>query len=244
MNDAHLPETPTHLDDLQQVVNLVKTHGQSVAVAAAVVVILVAAWNAYRAHQRTTLRRAETQLAEAASVEDLTAIADRYKATPSAPIALLRLAKEQFNAGRYTEAMDAYETFLQRYPNHDLAGAAKVGLLHGMEAMGRLEEALDGFKRFVADNPDHFLMPQALLGQARCLELLGRPDEARVLHEDFLTAHPDHPWRDRVEESLKALERHVARGGLAVPAAVAEPAPTPAEAAVPAPAKEPAGAGN
>lgn len=54
--------------------------------------------------------------------------AEKYKDSPSAPWALLRIARHQEQAGRLAEAIAGFEELVRRYPNSEAAGEARTTL--------------------------------------------------------------------------------------------------------------------
>jgi hypothetical protein len=131
---------------------------------------------------------------------DLMAVTTEYPDSQAAPLAMMKLAKSQFDQGSFEEALKNYEQFSLLYADHELSEGAVLGRLHCLEAMGRTEDALKGFEEF--QKGPHFLTPQAVIAQARCLRTLNRPDDARVVYEDFITANPSSPWNPRFKELL------------------------------------------
>ena len=167
--------------------------------------------------------RSSEMLSSARSVQDLEMVIARHPSTLAAPLALLRLAKAHFDSGNYEVALNKYDEFKLKFPEHQMADAADLGKIHCMEARGQLAEALTAFTTFVRGHPDHFLRPQALFGQARCLQQLGRLREARTLYEDFIAKNPGSVWLSRAEESLRTVTRKLARNLTSVPDAGPRP---------------------
>lgn len=173
----------------------------------AVVVVVLAGLMLYRSHKTNDEAIANRMLGEARNVQALTAIRTQYPGTPAAPLALLQIAKAQFDSGDYLTANTSYSEFLSDNAKHPLAPIAEMGKIHCTEAMGQTAEAMAAFKAFGEKNPDSFLAPLAALGRARCLQQLGRLDESRAAYEDFLAAHPKTPWKGEIEDALKNIER-------------------------------------
>lgn len=209
-------ETP--VNEVEVVRLFLQRHGTAIALALLVVVALAAGLTSYRRWSRGRRERSVRELGMARSVQDLEALIERYPGSTAASVALLRLAKEQYNLGRYDLALRKYDEFLKKYPEHVFAPAAELGRVHGLEARGQLREALDGYRAFAARHPGHHLEPQAVLGEARCLEDLGRLEDARIVYEDFLAGNPDSIWSARAEESLEEVRRRLSRSSETVSA--------------------------
>ena len=178
------------------------------AVAVLVAVLAISVW---KAHQRKAVEDAAQLLATARSAKNLESILIQYAGTPTAQIALLALAKAQYDGGDYALASATYDRFTKTYPKHPMNAVADVGQIECMEAIGKTPEALAAYAEFAHSHTNHYLNPVALMGQARCLEQLGRMDEAKAIYEDFLTANPQSPWQPDIEQALLHLNRALAR---------------------------------
>jgi TolA-binding protein len=195
--------------EVTEALALLKRHGVPVAigVGAALAIALVAMF--VRGRIDASRRDAAMLFASSRSLGDLERVVNDYGSSPSAPLALLRLAQAQFDTENYTAAAQSYDRFLASFGEHPMAAAAELGKVHTLEAQGRIEEALAGFNDFAARHPDHFLTPQAILGKGRCLELLGRITEARITYESFIADSPPSGWTRRADERLEDLARGV-----------------------------------
>jgi len=159
----------------------------------------------YAQHKADRLAAAEQALSTARTPQDLEAMVKEYGSTPSAPVALLTLAKTLFNDGDTARARTQYEQFLKKYKNHEMQPIAELGLAYCTEADGDFNGAATQFAEFSKKNTGSYLHPQAILSVARCMEQAGRIDEARIVLEDFLTEKGDSAWASLAEAALKQL---------------------------------------
>lgn len=191
--------------EVKQVLDFLKQYGKLIGagIIAATVAVLVS--RAAATHKAAKIAEAEEMLFAARTPQQLEELVDEYKSTPTAPVALLDLAKTLFNQGEIAQARAQYERFMSDYKNSDLRPIAVFGLAHCTEAEGRFDDAVNEFKAFLADNPDHYLKSPAVLAVARCLEQAGRIDEARITLEDFLAENADSQWAGPAEVSLQQL---------------------------------------
>ena len=90
----------------------------------------------------------------------------------------IRLAKSYFDAGRYEEALSAYEELAANAPE-GFADIPVVGRAQCLEALSRFDEALKAFDAFAEANPTSYLALTAKLGAARCVAQSG--DKAKAL---------------------------------------------------------------
>ncbi len=190
-----------------------KHAGTALTTALIVLVAVLAAWTLHSRQARRTELAAQ-MLSSARSTADFGAIVQQFPRSDAAPLAKLSLAKLQFDLGDYQEAMTQYQAFLDKWPNHLLAGTATLGRLFCLEAQGTpdaIAEAEAGFRQFANENEGHYLYPQARLGEARCKQQLGQLSEAREIYESFLATFPDNPWSLQIAERLASLERLIGR---------------------------------
>lgn len=148
---------------------------------------------------------ADTALINAQGISDLQEIVDKYKGTPAGPIALMELAREQFNLGQFDEAEALYVRFTKEYGKHELADQARLNLITCIEAKEQFDEAGKLYATFAEDHEGSRLAPSALLGQARCLEALGRLDEAQTAYEDMIVNFQGTAWSRIAEVNLKTV---------------------------------------
>jgi hypothetical protein len=212
-----------HPEELEHFKEMVTRHGASIAIGAGVVLIAVVVVLFIRGRGESSERDALALLASARTITDLEAVANNYSGTPTAPLAILRLAKGYYDSGNFGLAVQKYDSFASQYAEHPFAPAAVLGKTHCIEAQGRLQEALGQYRDFVSREPEHFLMSQAVFGEGRCLESLWKLEDARIVYETFMAENPDSPWLARVEDMLAAVNRKIARGDTA-PAPTLQPA--------------------
>jgi len=207
--DLPKPEAAAGPDELAELAEFMRRNRVAIIVSCAVVLLATAVAFLYRQRKLHSLERASQMLASARTARDVQAVIDLYGNTPYAPLAVLRLAKMEFNAGDYAGAMKRYDDFIGRFPAHPMASAAELGRVFCAEAMGRLEDARRGYAEFAAVHTNHFLHAHAVFGNARCLEQMGRYGEARTVYEDFIAANPNSPATARAEERLRAVKRSI-----------------------------------
>lgn len=206
---------PPELNDLEKLLLTARTEWKHWLGTAAIAIVLITGIFLYRARSESNEENAGRMLGEARSTQALQSIMSQYSRTTAAKLALLQMAKIQYDAGDYVAALSSYTDFLSRNPTHLMASVAELGRIHCNEAMGQTADALVAFTAFAAKNPDHYLAPQALFGKARCLQQLARLPEARAVYEDFLAAHPKTPWKNDIEQALRQLDRESRKGSTA-----------------------------
>jgi TolA-binding protein len=191
--------------EVKQVVDFLTRYGKLIAagVIAATVAVLVS--RGLAASKAAKMAEAEQMLMTVQNPQQLEDLVNDYKSTPTAPVALLDLAKRLFNEGQFTQAREQYGRFVKDYKRSDLLPIAEFGLAHCTEADGNFEAAISELKDFLSAHPGHYLESPAILAIARCLEQAGQTEEARITLEDFLAEHAGSHWSGAAEASLQQL---------------------------------------
>ena len=101
------------------------------------------------------------------------------------------LADAQRNEKKFADANATLQTFLDKFPKHELVGTARLAMAGNLEALGKKDEALAGYKRVVADNPKGFVAPIALYSEIHLLKEKKQIDEARRVCETLMTQYRD-----------------------------------------------------
>lgn len=102
----------------------------------------------------------------------------------------------------------ALEAFLERYPEHKLAGAAHLRVIQTYLTAGRYEDAVAAAKKFLGDERyttrEEIPAARNLLGLA--YKVQKRFDEALAAYTDFLAKHPTHPAWAQVQQEIIQVE--------------------------------------
>jgi TolA-binding protein len=208
---AAAPSAPAPADpQLEEIKELATRHGRTALLAVVIFLVVTVPIFLVRYYRASAIEKASSLLSAATQPSDLENIVKDYPRTPTAPLAMLSLARALYDRQDYVKAQATYEDFLARHAQHQMAPVAEMGKAHCLEGKGLLNDALKSFETFAATHKDHYLTTQALLGKARCLHQLGKTKEARIVIEDFVTAHPKSPWKARAEEMLDDFKRQPA----------------------------------
>lgn len=191
--------------EVMEVVSFLKRYGKLIGAGVLAATVTVAASSGYARHKAARLAQAEQLLASARTPQDFETVVKKYGSTPSAPVALLDLAKTLFNNGDIAQARAQYDRFLKKYAKNDMRPIAQIGLAYCTEADGDFNGAEGQFSSFARTHTENYLYPQAILGMARCMEQAGRIDEARIVLEDFLAEKGGSAWAGLAESALKQL---------------------------------------
>jgi predicted negative regulator of RcsB-dependent stress response len=231
---APVSEPTAEQTETHQLLGLFREHGQPVLIGLGLALAIIFGFGAYKNYKKSVTLRASQMLMAARSTEQLQQIANMYSSTPSAPIALLALAGQYFDAGQFDLAQFTYAQFEQKYPEHPMKLSAELGRAHCLEGSGQPEQALTAFEAFAATHTNHFLTPMAELSRARCLTQLGRFEDARAAYEGFIVAHPESGWASLAESALLFVDKEMRNRKKGSVLSSNEPAAVPAVALPPA----------
>lgn len=156
--------------------------------------------------------RADRALAVLAAVEELQS---EYGGTEVARQADIIAADSLLEAGKYGDAGDRYQKYIDHGGPKEIVTAAREGYGYALEGMAEaekdpkaqqagLEKALEAFDAMQPDAAGEG-RDEALFHQARVLAELGRNDEAVKRFEQILADHPDSGLKPDVEMRLVAL---------------------------------------
>ncbi len=159
-----------------------------------------------RANRLKKDAQADSALIRARTASEFQQILDEYESTPSAPLALMGLAQENFNSGNVAEANALYSDFIRDYPKHEMAMQAAFNKITCEEAEGKLSEAHIHYGEFAETHKDTHLAPVALIQKARCLETLELFAEAKLIYEDIITFYPNSGWSQTAESNLSVVQ--------------------------------------
>jgi len=117
---------------------------------------------------------------------------------------LWRVAQEQYQRGSFGTAQQAYQQFLQEYPNHALAPDAHFYMADILAQQDRPEDAIEAFSEIQQLYPTAARVPDALFRVAILQRDLGRTSDARATLQRIVNTYPDAPMamlaRDLLDE--------------------------------------------
>ena len=202
--------------------------------------VVVGGWYAWKHHRATAAAEASASVAEAFTTEELEDAVAKHSGSATAGVLRIRLAKSYFDAGRYEEALAAYEALVGNAPE-GFADIPVVGRAQCLEALSRFDEAREAFDAFAEANPGNYLALTAQIGAARCLAQAGDVKKALARIDAIKAANKDDEVaKARIEAAEDVIKRYEAQKAIPAPAPAPAAAPAPAPAAKPAPAPAPA----
>lgn len=192
--------------EVKEVLNFIMKYVKPVAAVLIVICVIVIGKSVLTNNRMKKEAAADKALMEARSVADYQAVLNNYGNTPSAPMALMGMAQQKFNAGATAEASELYKEFSKKYPKHEMTVQAEYNVIHCMEAERQFEAAAAAYGAFRENNQDSHLAPVALLSKARCLEAQNKWAEAKAVYEDVLAFYEDTGWAQLAEGNITIVD--------------------------------------
>ena len=208
-----------------------------VMIALVAALVAVAAFGGYRFYSDRRAISAATVLASAKTPSDFQKVIAQYPATPAGGSAYLLLADAQRGEQKFSEAIATLETFLQKFPKHELAGTARLAMAGDLEALGKKDEALAMYQKLATSEPRAFTAPVALYSQIHLLKEKKQIAEARRVCETIMTQYRESRFAAEATYQLRLLKG--AEQPAPMPSATAAVSPAPSQPAAPSAAAPP-----
>lgn len=197
-------------------------HKKKVFAVLVIAVLAVVAWGGYWIYSDRRDTTAANLLTAAKTAADFQKVIAQYPGTPAGASAHLFLAGEQRKENKINEANATLQSFIDKYPKHELRGTARMTLAANLEALGKRDEALAEYQRAAEDDSQGFAAPIAMISQVRILKEKNQIEEARRVCEAILTKYRESLFASEATRLLRLL-----KGGEEPATAVASPTPAP-----------------
>jgi tol-pal system protein YbgF len=122
------------------------------------------------------------------------------------PSELYRLAYSDFSRGKYDLAVVGFKTYLEKYPQGELASQAQYYLGECYYSQNDWEQALNEFELVEKTYAKSNSVPAARLKRALCLELMGQTTESREAFMSLVKDYPDSPEAFTAQEKIKTYQ--------------------------------------
>jgi TolA-binding protein len=195
--------------------------------------LAVAIFGGYKLYADRRENAAAAVLASAKTQADFQKVISDYSSTAAGASAYLLLAEAQRNEKKFAEANATLQTFLDKFPSHELSGTARLGIAGNLEALGKNDEALAAYQRLVAADPRGFMAPIALYSQIHLFKEKKQIEEARRVCETIMTQYRESRLAPDAGYQLRLLKVPDAPAPSASPVASVPPAPAAAPSAAP-----------
>lgn len=145
------------------------------------------------------------QLEEAQAI--LLQVRKEYPSSRAAEQALLLMGNIFYERAEHEKALQAYQEYLERYPEGSWVLLAAIGKAYALETQGRYADAASIFRTLSERYKGSSLSLEARLGLARSLEQLDRRPEAVEVYARIVEEYPGTSWARRAEEAMAGGER-------------------------------------
>ena len=108
-------------------------------------------------------------------------------------VQLFRKANILFESERYTDANLAYSNFLERYPDHPLAGSAQFKIGEGYFRRKEYKQAVQEYLKVLTSYDRSPAISSTLRHLAEAEDALGRPQEAARYRQQLMSLFPSSP---------------------------------------------------
>jgi predicted negative regulator of RcsB-dependent stress response len=223
---ATAPTTPTSTpaDPLLETQVFWMKYKNQIVIGLLVLLLAIAGYGAYQFISARQEAAAAELLGKAKTAADYQKVIVEHPGSNAAPSAALLLAAEQRKESKFAEANTTLQTFIDRFPDHQLVTTAKMAIAANFDSLGRPDDALETYRRIAADHKDSFNAPLALISQVPLLKAKGQIDEARRVCETVMTQYRDSFASQEAQRYLRTL-KPAAAAPAAPPAAPEAPAP-------------------
>ncbi len=171
--------------------------------------IVVAGFYAGRNWLRGRDAAANQALVNAFATDELESAVSDYGSTKVGPALRMRLAKSYYDAERYQDALDVYDSLIAKSDkNAAFADVAVVGRAYALEGLKKFKEAQETFDGFAKAHTNSYLLLTAQLGVIRCKALQGDKDGAAKDFDALKAKTTDELAKDRIERMADAVKRH------------------------------------
>ena len=131
-------------------------------------------------------------------------ILQKYAGKNTAKIARLIYANICYDAGKYEQAINLYNTSLKDFETHPMIHSQILSSLgYAYEQQNDYSTAVDYFEKIsTAAGPGQNLKDEALYHLGRLYNKLGQPEKSKAAYQKILSDYPDFIYIDMVKEQI------------------------------------------
>jgi predicted negative regulator of RcsB-dependent stress response len=185
-------------------------HRREIAIGFVLLLLAATGWGIFRFYSSKRDNDAQAQLSAAATADDFKRVISQFGGTPAGGSAYLMLAGKQRTEGKFAEANNTLQEFIEKNPKHELVPSAKIAMAADLESLNKTDEALSLYQQIAAAYPRSFTAPLALISQVPLLKEKHQPEAARRACETIVSQYPDSFWAGEAARELRTLKAAVA----------------------------------
>jgi len=157
----------------------------------AIALLAISGVTGYRVYRERRETSASAMFSSARTANDYLQVIRRYGDTSAAAAAYLLLANIQREERKLSEANATLQSFVDKFPQHELVSTARMALAANLEGLGKEDEALAMYQLIASTDAGSFNAPHALLTQTRILQAKNQIEDARRICETIMTKYRD-----------------------------------------------------
>jgi tol-pal system protein YbgF len=142
-------------------------------------------------------------------------------------VQLFRKANILFESQRYAEANLAYTNFLERFPDHPLAGSAQYKVGEGYFLKKEYKQAVQEFQKVLTSYDRSPAISATLRDLAESEDALGKTQEAARYRQQLTSLFPSSPAAQNIQSAAAAQQAPAPQGAEPQTAAPANPSGSP-----------------
>ncbi len=138
------------------------------------------------------------------------AVASTPRATNDPGVSPQRMydtAWADYTNGQWELAIQGFQTYIQNFPEAELADDAQFYIGQTHYADGQFDNAIKAFEEVLLRHPDGDIVPEASYKRGLSLDRLGQTEQARQAFERIITNHPDHSMATLAQQALDRLNQ-------------------------------------
>ena len=172
---------------------------------AIVAVLVILEW---QQREKQQLAGAFAEVKTAKTISALRKLADKYGTQAPGELAAFLVARRLYEEAQYVETANAFEQFVENFPNSKLKVDAYFGWAYSLENNNLLADAqtiylkISEMARAAAEGK-----AEAFCGAARTAYALDKQEKARQYYEAAMSAVDQGYYKEQAQEMLKRMDR-------------------------------------
>lgn len=121
-------------------------------------------------------------------------------------VLLYESSLDLFNEQKYDQALSGFKSFLDNYPESDLADNAQFWIGESFMGLKQYEYAILEFNKVIKNYPKENKVPNAMYRQAIAMQIIGESTGARIVLKNLIKTYPESPEATDAEKKLSSMK--------------------------------------